>query len=79
MGRRISQLGWRSSVGEFKLRVVYYTGWSHKVAQLVLKNSNIILLKMVRRSGEVVVVGGGGAAVRVPDIFGTESDSGMCR
>ena len=41
----------------------------------------MILLKMVRGGGEVVVevVGGGGAAVRVPDIFGTESDSEMCR
>ena len=40
----------------------------------------MILLKMVRGGGEVVVVvRGGGAAVRVPDIFGTESDSEMCR
>ena len=57
MGRQISlhvHVGWRSSIGEFKLQV----------AQLVLKNVNMILLKMIPGGGEVVVVvGGGGAAV----------------
>ena len=59
MRREISLLvhvGWRSSIGEFKLQV----------AQLVLKNVNMILLKMIPGGGEVVVVvggWGGGAAV----------------
>ena len=56
MGREISlhvHVGWRSSIGEFRLQV----------AQLVLKNVNMILLKIIPGGGKVVVVGGGGAAV----------------
>ena len=56
MGREISlhvHVGWRSSIGEFRLQV----------AQLVLKNVNIILLKMILGRGEVVVVGGGDEVV----------------
>ena len=100
MGQRFCQAGWRSVVGEFKLSVVKYTGWSHKVAHLVSQKQQhhpaengppqwrgarggvgwLCSGARPRVGGEVVVdVGCGGASVRVQDIFGTESDSGMCR
>ena len=46
-------LGCRSRIGEFK----------HQVAQLILKNVNMIVLKMIIDAGEVVLVGGGDEVV----------------